>query len=343
MGHHRRAPVSDGLPGREKPQPGRLPGRARGERSRSRPTVDRRCVAVGDRVRPRTDGSRAHARAAAGTAEAAGTCAVERLRLAGSAWRVFPGGPVDVPRGRAIHRHGERNTCLARVQRDCRRHAVRRGSRLWARGRLAPVGGWRRHGGPGQRARRADDGAGRLGMRSTWATLLVLLACATHASGQAAGDGTKWSFSAAVYTYFLPDESNYAQPTFAADRDWLHFEARYNYEDRKTGSVWAGYNFEGGGTVAWEFTPMVGGVFGRTKGVAPGYTGSLSWWKLDFYSEGEYVFDAVQSSDSFFYNWSELAIAPVEWFRLGLVTQRDRKSTRLNSSHSQISYAVFCL
>src|SRR2546427_6831630 len=26
-----------------------------------------------------------------------------------------------------------------------------------------------------------------------------------------------------------------------------------------------------------------------------------------------------------------------------LVTLRDRKSTRLNSSHSQISYAVFCL
>src|SRR2546430_3550723 len=29
--------------------------------------------------------------------------------------------------------------------------------------------------------------------------------------------------------------------------------------------------------------------------------------------------------------------------RVGLVRVRDRKSTRLNSSHSQISYAVFCL
>src|SRR2546430_13711022 len=28
---------------------------------------------------------------------------------------------------------------------------------------------------------------------------------------------------------------------------------------------------------------------------------------------------------------------------LGTNTRRDRKSTRLNSSHSQISYAVFCL
>src|SRR2546427_1228849 len=33
---------------------------------------------------------------------------------------------------------------------------------------------------------------------------------------------------------------------------------------------------------------------------------------------------------------ASMLIAAAEW-------QRDRKSTRLNSSHSQISYAVFCL
>src|SRR2546427_5799688 len=31
------------------------------------------------------------------------------------------------------------------------------------------------------------------------------------------------------------------------------------------------------------------------------------------------------------------------WLLLGLAEILDRKSTRLNSSHSQISYAVFCL
>src|SRR2546430_11240101 len=35
--------------------------------------------------------------------------------------------------------------------------------------------------------------------------------------------------------------------------------------------------------------------------------------------------------------------APSEPARAGLHVRRDRKSTRLNSSHSQISYAVFCL
>src|SRR5260221_7864287 len=31
------------------------------------------------------------------------------------------------------------------------------------------------------------------------------------------------------------------------------------------------------------------------------------------------------------------------WFGCGQIDQRDRKSTRLNSSHTVISYAVFCL
>jgi hypothetical protein len=133
-----------------------------------------------------------------------------------------------------------------------------------------------------------------------------------------------WSFSAAVYTYIPPDDSAYAQPTVTADRDWLHLEARYNYEALETGSIWVGYNFSGGEKLAWELTPMLGGVFGDTTGVAPGYKGSLSWWKLELYSEGEYVFDTGDSSESFFYNWSELTLSPVDWFRFGLVTQRTK-------------------
>src|SRR5688572_32265597 len=38
-----------------------------------------------------------------------------------------------------------------------------------------------------------------------------------------------------------------------------------------------------------------------------------------------------------------LAVVPALIVMASLVVGRDRKSTRLNSSHSQISYAVFCL
>lgn len=133
-----------------------------------------------------------------------------------------------------------------------------------------------------------------------------------------------WSFSVSAYTYIVPDSREYVQPTVTADRGWLHLEARYNYEDLETGSVWIGYNFGGGDKLTWEITPMFGGVFGNTTGFAPGYKGSLGWWKLELYSEGEYVVDAGDSSGNFFYNWSELTLAPVDWFRFGLVTQRTR-------------------
>jgi hypothetical protein len=176
-------------------------------------------------------------------------------------------------------------------------------------------------------------------MRLPSAILAALVLCTCQASGQTTtnapvatnapptaieNDAKTWSFSASVYGYLVPDSRDYAQPTITADRNWLHLEARYNYEALDTGSAWVGYNFGGGEKLAWEFTPMLGGVFGDMTGIAPGYKGSLSWWKLELYSEGEYVVDTGDSSGSFFYNWSELTLAPVEWLRFGMVTQRTR-------------------
>ena len=133
-----------------------------------------------------------------------------------------------------------------------------------------------------------------------------------------------WSFSASVSTYILPNDQEYVQPTLTADRGWLHLETRYNYENLETGSVWVGYNFSGGEKLQWEFTPILGGVFGNTTGIAPGYKLSLTYWKFELSSEGEFVFDTGNSEGNFFYNWSELSVSPVDWFRFGLVGQRTR-------------------
>jgi hypothetical protein len=134
----------------------------------------------------------------------------------------------------------------------------------------------------------------------------------------------RWSGDASLFAYFIPDDSDYLQPTASADRGWLHLEARYNYEAQKTASFWFGANFEMGDTVTLAITPMFGVVTGDTDGVAPGLHLTFNVWKLEFYSEGEWVFDTGESSDSFVYNWSEFTLRPVEWFRFGLVTQRTR-------------------
>ena len=164
--------------------------------------------------------------------------------------------------------------------------------------------------------------------------LLLLYCC--HASAQTTSNGPAlhlaesreprdsgepWTFSGSLYAYFPPDSGNYLQPTLTADRGWLHLEVRYNYEALDTGSAWLGYNFSGGDSVAWEFSPMLGGVFGKLTGVAPGYEGSVRWRRLELYSEGEYVIDSADPSASFFYNWSELTLSALDWLRIGVVAQ----------------------
>jgi len=159
-----------------------------------------------------------------------------------------------------------------------------------------------------------------------------------------------WSFSASAYTYIVPNDREYVQPTITADHGWLHLEARYNYEGLKAGSAWIGYNFSVGEKLSLEFTPMLGAVFGETKGIAPGYKYTLSWWKLELYTEGEYVFDTENSSDRFFYTWSELSLAPVEWFRFGVVIQRTKlyqtdfdiqRGLLIGFSHKDLSFTTY--
>jgi hypothetical protein len=132
------------------------------------------------------------------------------------------------------------------------------------------------------------------------------------------------AFSLSVYGYSVPDEPDYVQPSFTADRGRLHVEARYNYEDLETASAWIGANFEVGDTLAFTVTPMLGAVFGQTAGIAPGYRAGLAWRQLELTSEGEYLVDSSDSSENFFYTWSELSGYPLEWLRLGAVVQRTR-------------------
>jgi hypothetical protein len=152
----------------------------------------------------------------------------------------------------------------------------------------------------------------------------------------------EWEFSASAYLFFVPDDDDYVQPTFRADRDWLHLEARYNYEDHNTTSVWVGYNLstgdDGDGELSFDFTAMVGGVFGDTHGVAPGYEFTLAWRRLQLYSEAEYVFDSDESSESFFYTWSELTYSVTDWLRVGGVIQRTKVSTRRTLASSEASW-----
>ena len=155
-------------------------------------------------------------------------------------------------------------------------------------------------------------------------TALAQVIAASPSPSAGGNAGRDWSFSASAFTYFVPDQRDFVQPTFTADRGRLHLQVRYNYENQETGSAWIGCNFHFGSKVEFELTPALGGVFGATDGIAPGWSFSLSYWRLELYSESEYVVDLGNSSDSFFYTWSELTVSPKEWLRAGLAAQRTR-------------------
>jgi len=133
-----------------------------------------------------------------------------------------------------------------------------------------------------------------------------------------------WRYSVTLDGYLTKSGDGYAQPTFTADHKWLHVEARYNYEYFRTGSFWVGYAFASGKTWRLEVTPMIGVVFGRAQGIAPGCEAELYWKKLNASISNEYLFDTISKAGNFYYVWNQVTYQPLTWFRFGYAGQRNR-------------------
>jgi hypothetical protein len=101
-------------------------------------------------------------------------------------------------------------------------------------------------------------------------------------------------------------------------------EARFNYEEINTFSLYAGHNFSAGNGLAWSFTPMAGWITGRMKGGSIGLNSDLSWNKFSFSSQTQYSISASTFYDNFFYNWSELYYSPSDWFYMGIAVEHTR-------------------
>jgi hypothetical protein len=129
---------------------------------------------------------------------------------------------------------------------------------------------------------------------------------------------------AVVYGFVVPDQDNFVIGDAWVDVRGLHIEARYNYEGLHSGSIFLGANASAGDTIAMSATAMVGGVFGDTHGIAPGFRVTVTWWKLDLSTEEELVIEPRNLENSFFYSWSELGFWPWDWLRVGLVAERLR-------------------
>ncbi len=148
---------------------------------------------------------------------------------------------------------------------------------------------------------------------------------------------SKWSFSTSAFYYIIPGQKNTLSLIGYADHKSLHLEGRYNYEDEKTGSVFAGWRFETGNKFVFGLTPMIGLVVGNTDGIAPGLELDATYGLFDFYSETEYVIDFSGQENNFLYTWGELGVTPFKSFRTGISFQR----TRLYQSSLDLQRGIF--
>ena len=125
-------------------------------------------------------------------------------------------------------------------------------------------------------------------------------------------------------SYYIWKNESYFLPVYSVDKDWLHLEARYNYEDMNTFSAWFGYNFSGGNKVQYTITPMLGIVAGNSTGIAPGLEFTFDFYGFELYSESEYLFDLQDKENNFFYTWIDFTYSPVDWIWFGLSTQHTK-------------------
>jgi len=110
----------------------------------------------------------------------------------------------------------------------------------------------------------------------------------------------------------------------AADLSSWHLEARYNYEDTETVSLWAGWNLAAEGAVTVAFTPMVAVVLGAVNGMAPGFELTLDWQALTYYNESEVVLP-FNGDPSYYVGWSSLTWRVADWLQPGVTYQRLRE------------------
>jgi hypothetical protein len=146
-----------------------------------------------------------------------------------------------------------------------------------------------------------------------------------------------WTFYAEADNYLFPAESDILTIITMADRGMVHLEARYNYEERNSASVFGGVNFTFGNKLQLVLTPMAGIVFGRLNGFAPGLETNLSYKKFNFNSQTEWVFDFSGKEGNFIYTYLQLGATVVDHFDMGFTAQR----TRLYQTNFDIQRGVF--
>ncbi len=99
-------------------------------------------------------------------------------------------------------------------------------------------------------------------------------------------------------------------------------EARYNYDEDQTFSLYAGKTFVGKGDFAYAATPLVGGLIGKMNGGSLGMNIDLDYQHLFFSTQSQYTFSLQEKMNKYFFSWTELGYQATSWMYGGLAFQQ---------------------
>jgi hypothetical protein len=97
----------------------------------------------------------------------------------------------------------------------------------------------------------------------------------------------------------------------------IYFEARYNYEDTRTFSLYSGFPLVYDNNAEIEFVPLVGAVAGQVNGISPGFNLNASYKGFNLFTQLQYTFDLWDKANSFFLDWSTISIDLTGQFAAG--------------------------
>ncbi len=110
---------------------------------------------------------------------------------------------------------------------------------------------------------------------------------------------------------------------FETKNNW-YAELRYNYEELRTMSFFAGKSITGGDGLQFSLTPLAGFSAGRFTGVSLAANAQVDWKKLYLSSQTQYSMATKKNIKNFFFSWTELGYNISQHFFSGLAAQFTR-------------------
>ena len=148
-------------------------------------------------------------------------------------------------------------------------------------------------------------------------TILIFISIRPDAEAQLSGMVEQYYYTRTAGT----EPMMTPMANFTSTNNW-YGEARYNFDELNTFSLYAGRKFSGSGNLSWEAIPLVGGLMGQMTGGSVGVNFGMDFRKLFFESQSQYSFSIENATDKFFYSWSELGYNATAWLYAGVAVQQ---------------------